>query len=210
MANIADSIVQDIHDIVPTVFFEDYAHADWFSCIAEMHADRNIEKLVPIWEADEYSSESGLVYIIVVDGVIFKIGQTSKTMKARIQSYNCGKQSYRDNGGTNSVSNYYVLQSLIALQNDNISRNCFENTDSFEDLQIYEEVLAECYDGDEIAEDCRPKIEFYAWYAPKATVETFFGDIIESSGDSAKRSEGELICDFENTYGSRPVGNVQR
>lgn len=56
----------------------------------------------------------GLVYIFVIEDKIFKIGHTIKSIIKRIQSYNCGKIEYRIKG-TNSTTNYFVLQSLLKI-----------------------------------------------------------------------------------------------
>ena len=54
------------------------------------------------------------VYVMVIDGKIFKIGTALRGMKARIGSYNSGKTKYRVRG-TNSGSNYWLLQSVINM-----------------------------------------------------------------------------------------------
>ena len=56
----------------------------------------------------------GLVYVFVIDGKIFKIGQSINNIKDRLQSYNCGKFEYRLKG-TCSTTNFFVLQSLLKI-----------------------------------------------------------------------------------------------
>ena len=52
-----------------------------------------------------------LVYALVVDGYIQKIGKTATTFKDRTQSYDCGKDSYRKNV-TCSTTNWFVRTTL--------------------------------------------------------------------------------------------------
>jgi hypothetical protein len=54
------------------------------------------------------------VYVFVINNKIFKIGHTITSIIKRIQSYNCGKTEYRI-AGTNSTTNYFVLQSLLNI-----------------------------------------------------------------------------------------------
>ena len=54
------------------------------------------------------------MYIFVINGKIFKIGETTTSIKKRVNSYNCGKTEYRISG-TNSTTNYFVLQSLLNI-----------------------------------------------------------------------------------------------
>ncbi|TQR32497.1 restriction endonuclease [Campylobacter sp. MIT 99-7217] len=63
---------------------------------------------------EQKCKEKGFVYIFVIKNKIFKIGQSITNIKGRIQSYNCGKVEYRING-TNSTTNYFVLQSLLSI-----------------------------------------------------------------------------------------------
>lgn len=58
--------------------------------------------------------ERGFVYVFVIEGKIFKVGESITNIKDRIQSYNCGKKAYRENG-TCSTTNYFVLQSFLAI-----------------------------------------------------------------------------------------------
>jgi len=55
-----------------------------------------------------------LVYIFVINERIFKIGHSITAITKRIQSYNCGKTEYRI-AGTNSTTNYFVLQSILKI-----------------------------------------------------------------------------------------------
>lgn len=63
---------------------------------------------------DKANNKKGFVYIMVIEDKIFKIGQTTVTLKDRIGSYNCGKKKNREKG-TASVTNYFILQSLLKI-----------------------------------------------------------------------------------------------
>ena len=66
------------------------------------------------------NTQEGLVYIMVIEGRIFKIGQSIVTFINRLGSYNSGKEDYRRDGekeqSTNSTTNYFVLQSTLNLK----------------------------------------------------------------------------------------------
>ena len=74
----------------------------------------NLEKEQLNWSPNENFDDNyrGLFYAFVINGKFYKAGKTDTTMKERISSYNCGKKEYRNNG-TCSVTNYFVLQSLL-------------------------------------------------------------------------------------------------
>ena len=62
---------------------------------------------------DKYNSYRELIYLIVIDGKIVKIGGTYVGMKGRHGSYNCGTRKAR-NKGTCSVTNYNVTEAQYA------------------------------------------------------------------------------------------------
>ena len=94
--------------------YDNFKYKKYFSLICELLPNIEKEKL-EIKIIDEIKcKEKGLVYVFVIEGKIFKIGQSVSNIKARIQSYNCGKTEYRING-TNSTTNYFVLQSFLKL-----------------------------------------------------------------------------------------------
>ena len=65
---------------------------------------------------DRYNTEEDLIYALVVDGKLLKLGKSITTMKKRIQSYHCGKNAYREKvNATNSATNWYILQSVLAM-----------------------------------------------------------------------------------------------
>ena len=71
-------------------------------------------KLVVVGSPSEKDMNRACVYVMVVAGRIFKIGQTSVGIKQRIESYNCGQKRFRK-AGTASVTNYWTLQSLTNI-----------------------------------------------------------------------------------------------
>ena len=72
------------------------------------------------WDMDikdsRYNTKEDLIYALVIDGKLFKLGKSITTMKKRIGSYHCGKNAYREKEkSTNSATNWYVLQSVLAI-----------------------------------------------------------------------------------------------
>ena len=65
---------------------------------------------------ERYKTHEDLIYALVIGGKLFKLGKSIDTMKERIQSYHCGKNAYRKKqNSTNSATNWYVLQSVLAI-----------------------------------------------------------------------------------------------
>lgn len=170
--NVSDRIVRSSDDITPNVRWREYEHSDVFEFVGRLHAINNMLIIDDMYNQYLYNTAEGLVYCFVVDGILFKIGQTSTTMRKRIKSYNCGQPAYRKNG-TCSVTNYFILSSLVSMY------------ESGSDIMLY------------------------IWKAYDSVTKTAFGGQYVSSATSAKLSEGELICDFEERYGSVPCGCVQ-
>ena len=72
------------------------------------------------WDMDikdpRYLTQEDLIYALVIDGKLLKIGKSITTMKKRVQSYHCGKNAYREkSNATNSATNWYILQSVLAI-----------------------------------------------------------------------------------------------
>ena len=92
-----------------------YPDQVFFTKLCVIKPEQEIEKLVMHEVCDEDKiKRAGLVYVLVVDGRIFKIGQTITPFKKRLDSYNTGQMKYRSRG-TNSGANFFVLQSLLSL-----------------------------------------------------------------------------------------------
>lgn len=73
----------------------------------------NERMLVKTVDADR-CKEKGLVYVLCLNKRIFKIGCTITQFEKRVQSYNCGRQAFRDSG-TCSTTNYFILQSILKI-----------------------------------------------------------------------------------------------
>ncbi len=89
---------------------------DDFSLIAIGKPNREKEK----WDMEivdvRYSKREDLIYVMVIGGKILKIGKSITTMKNRVDSYHCGKDSYRvKKNATNSATNWFILQSVLAI-----------------------------------------------------------------------------------------------
>lgn len=72
-----------------------------------------IEYIVVPGLEDKYNQYRELIYILVIDGKIAKIGGTYVGMKGRHQSYNCGTRKARAKG-TCSVTNFNVTEAQYA------------------------------------------------------------------------------------------------
>ena len=111
--NKTDEPIKDISMLANEINWKTYKHKDIFKYLCTIKADKKEEKFIITDEKKEDMNRS-CVYIMVVKGKIFKIGSALRGMRNRISSYNTGKVKYRTKG-TNSVTNYWVLQSFIKL-----------------------------------------------------------------------------------------------
>ncbi|MBR6010249.1 MAG: hypothetical protein IKP35_02420 [Alphaproteobacteria bacterium] len=124
------------------------------------------------WDMDikdeRYNNQEDLIYALVVDGKLLKLGKSITTMKERIRSYHCGKNAYRKKeNATNSATNWFILQSVLTIG-----------------LPVY----------------------IYCLYIPK-TIGSFMG--WEYHNRVSKEIEGRIITTFNDTYGTKPIGNKQ-
>lgn len=101
-------------DLSAEVAWNDYEYRGEFAFICEATPKRMDEKLV-ITKKDNDNINRSCVYAMVVDGKIFKIGSALKGARGRIGSYNAGRVKYRGRG-TNSTTNFWVLQTLLNLK----------------------------------------------------------------------------------------------
>ena len=107
-------ILQDVSEINDEILFEDFPFKINFQLLCKLKPNFKTEKLeIDVVDFQNIKKE-GLVYIFVIEKRIFKIGHTINSIEKRIQSYNCGKTEYRISG-TNSTTNYFVLQSLLKM-----------------------------------------------------------------------------------------------
>lgn len=115
--NISENYLKNIKQLENEIFYNDYEYKKEFSLLCKLLPDMNNEKLnIEIIDKEKYLIE-WLVYVMVIDWRIFKIGHTIWTIKDRIQSYNCWKLTYRLKW-TASVTNFYVLQSLLHINKE--------------------------------------------------------------------------------------------
>ncbi|MDR3290095.1 MAG: hypothetical protein LBT02_02310 [Rickettsiales bacterium] len=92
--------------------FKDYQK--YFIHLCDLQPNLEKERLEIINCEIDYLNKEGFVYIFVIKDKVFKIGESTTSIKDRIQSYNCGKKTYRKNG-TCSTTNYFTLQSLLNI-----------------------------------------------------------------------------------------------
>lgn len=113
-----DILLEDISQLDNEVVWDEYEYNNRFSYLCKVIPEKEHERLVTADEVTE-NMQRACVYMLIVNGRIFKIGKAEGTMNVggfsgRVSSYNCGKQKARDKG-TCSTTNYWVLQSLINL-----------------------------------------------------------------------------------------------
>ena len=106
--------IKDFSELTNEINYSNFEYKDNFDLICTLVPDNVNEKLVIEIVDKKKIHNAGLVYIFVIEDKIFKIGHTINSIIKRIQSYNCGKTEYRNNG-TNSTTNYFVLQSLLKI-----------------------------------------------------------------------------------------------
>ena len=93
-----------------------YLTANNFSLIAIGNPDSQNEKWIMDVKDEKYNNTCDLIYALVVEGKLLKLGKSITTMKERISSYHCGKNAYRQKkNATNSATNWFILQSVIAM-----------------------------------------------------------------------------------------------
>lgn len=114
--NKSDEPLKSVSALQKEIDWEEYEYRTKFEYICKVRPDADGEKLV-ICEPIEEKMNQSCVYTMVIAGKLFKIGAALRGMKGRIGSYNSGKVKYRSRG-TNSVTNYWVLQSMIKMKQE--------------------------------------------------------------------------------------------
>jgi len=107
-------LIKHIDDLKAEISYEDFEYKEYFTHLCNLLPNNNKEKLEIEIIDKKNIKKAGLVYVFVLKGKIFKIGHTITTITKRVRSYNCGKVEYRI-FGTNSTTNYFVLQSLLKI-----------------------------------------------------------------------------------------------
>ena len=115
-SNKADIPLKSVDALANEVAWETYNYKGKFKYLCKIVADCENEKLL-IKNAVDESMTRSCVYVMVINGKIFKIGVALRGVKSRVGSYNCGKTTNRMRG-TASTTNYWVLQSFINLATD--------------------------------------------------------------------------------------------
>lgn len=87
-----------------------------FELVAIGHPNQASER----WDMEiidtRYYNQEDLIYALVINNKLLKLGKSITTMKKRVQSYHCGKNAYREKqNATNSATNWYILQSVLAI-----------------------------------------------------------------------------------------------
>ena len=111
---------QEIEDI--KLYFKDFQYKKYFKFLCTLHPDPEKERLEIVNAINKKDfnihTKSGLVYVLVMDNKIIKVGSTITPFQKRVSSYNTGKTRYRISG-KNSTTNYFCLQSFLKI-NKNI------------------------------------------------------------------------------------------
>lgn len=75
---------------------------------------KRLYKVLPVKsQEDQFKTKQDLIYFLVFDGKLVKIGGTMTGLKDRITSYYCGTRNNRERG-TCSVTNYHVSEAIFA------------------------------------------------------------------------------------------------
>lgn len=107
-------LLKKVEELNKEIDYNNFKYKQHFTHICNLVPDREKERL-DIEVIDEKKvSDFGLVYVFVIENKIFKIGHSITPIGKRVQSYNCGKTEYRISG-TNSTTNYFVLQSILNI-----------------------------------------------------------------------------------------------
>lgn len=87
-----------------------------FTLVAVGNPNQNCERWDMDIKDDRYKKQEDLIYALVVNGKLLKLGKSITTMEKRVTSYHCGKDSYRKKeNATNSATNWFILQSVLAI-----------------------------------------------------------------------------------------------
>ena len=129
--NKLDDPLKNVSALNEQISWEEYDYKNKFEYVCEIKANANEERLEFVDQVEENMNRS-CVYAMVINGKIFKIGAALRGIKGRIGSYNSGRTKYRTKG-TNSGTNYWVLQSMIKM---NVNINIYAHFPPTEKVEI--------------------------------------------------------------------------
>ncbi len=110
-----DRPLKKLEDLFNELNYSQFPYKKHFIHLCNITPDAENEKLeIKSLGNDKKINDKGVVYVFVIGKKIFKIGSSTVSIKERIGSYNSGKILYRG-AGTNSTTNYFVLQSFIKI-----------------------------------------------------------------------------------------------
>lgn len=112
--SISVGTINSVEELANEVNYDDFEFKKYFKHICDLFPNREQERLDLLVIDKNGCNREGVVYVFVIDGKIFKVGESINSIKARVQSYNCGKLEYRLKG-TCSTTNFFVLQSLLKI-----------------------------------------------------------------------------------------------
>ncbi|WP_104747770.1 restriction endonuclease [Helicobacter cetorum] len=101
-------ILKNIDDLKDEIDYKDFEYKEHFNLLCELIPNNDLEKL-EIKAIDEKNMKTeGLVYVFVIQGKIFKIGQSVRNIGGRVSNYNGGKNPRND-------TNHFILKSLLKI-----------------------------------------------------------------------------------------------
>ncbi len=116
MVNISERIIGSSADLQGEIQWQNYVDKNYFTYYCDLMPNRQDEKIIIDVIGDKIlHTTEGIVYVLVIDGKILTFGHSIRTFKARLGSYNAGKKKQRKGKATNSVTNYYILQSILNI-----------------------------------------------------------------------------------------------
>ena len=91
-------IIKQFSELQHEMNYSNFEYKDYFAHICDLLPNQQKERLdIEIVDKTNIAKEE-LVYVLVIEDKIFKIGHTITDIKKRVGSYNCGKTVYRIHG----------------------------------------------------------------------------------------------------------------
>ena len=110
---------QEIKNV--NLYFGNFQYKKHFKFLCTLHPNSQKERLEIRNAVDEKNfnvhTKNGLIYVLVMDNKIIKVGSTITPFQKRVSSYNTGKIKYRISG-KNSTTNYFCLLSFLRINKD--------------------------------------------------------------------------------------------